>query len=115
MTIMTRATEIKTALEGARVRTFTDPRKVTVPCALIGPSQAEFDDNCIGSADTTWTVHLLSAPPGNSDAMKDLADMAAKALTVLPVQAMTAGSYAVDEGTEYPSYTLIWEETAQWT
>lgn len=115
MTIMDRAQEIREALESAEIRAVTDPRKVITPCALIGPAAAIFHDNCVGQADTSWTIHLLAGAPGNSDALRDLSKMVAGAVQVLPVHNLVAATYDTDDGQAYPAFTLTWEESAQWT
>ena len=94
------------------VRAVADPRKIVLPCALVGPPDIEFTTNCGGYA--TFNVALLAPGPWNLDSLAQLSDMMAQLLAmdgIVPPSEARPGQMDVPSGdgtASVPAYRLTY-------
>lgn len=99
-------------LTAVGIRATLDPRSVNPPCVLLIPPTMALD--VAGGGTATFTAYALTRGPGNADAWKSLDQLTTQAIEVLPLESFEPGSYAVDDGTPLPCFTLTWTEALTW-
>jgi hypothetical protein len=100
----------KLASEG--VRATLDPRNVNPPCVLLTAPAVVLDVSCGGTA--TFTAYALTRGPANADAWLSLDELVTKVAAVVPLESFEPGSYAVDDTSPLPCFTLTWTEALTW-
>lgn len=98
--------EIAARFIAAGVRTTSDPRNVSPPCALINPPG--FEVIAQGVVRCTVPVQLIGSGPANADAAKQLMALGDIAITVNNTISGQPGSVVIGTS-EYPCYDLVIE------
>lgn len=98
--------EVVARLSTAGIRTTSDPRNVSPPCALVNPPS--FELMAQGVVRCTVNVTLIAPGPANADAAKSLMAMGDLAIGVNNTISGQPGSIIVGSS-EYPTYELTVE------
>jgi hypothetical protein len=91
------------------IRTVADPRKVVLPCALVGPPDIEFTTNCGGMAE--FPISLMAPGPWNMDALAQLSQMLSDVLAVqgiVPPESAKPGQMDTPDNGSVPVYRLVY-------
>jgi hypothetical protein len=98
--------EVTSRFTTAGIRTTSDPRNVSPPCALVNPPS--FELMAQGVVRCTVNVTLIAPGPANADAAKSLMAMGDLAISVNNTISGQPGSIVIG-ASEYPTYELTVE------